>query len=298
MKNLFYILAVGILLVTFNACTGDDNNVGDSGPSIDFTTNPGAGFLTGDATLTGGVPINIKITGTKGDSPLKVLHINSKNGSGSEQHVDFTTMKVNGTAASSNPILILNASDKSGFTYTIEFPSESNSDTILYTVELEDEAGKTDDISFTITTNDIRITTLTNKKLTNSASPAGQGGIDLHTGNETGSTDPTAELAAGGNLLPSLDWSQQFSPASSETTIRKPGVGFSFDALTTKPNIQSEYNLGTDVNSPVTGKKDDVYLIKSGNFYWAVKITNIFLTPPFGQPNGDNLDHFVLTIKQ
>jgi hypothetical protein len=106
MKNLFYILAVGILLVTFNACTGDDNNVGDSGPSIDFTTNPGAGFLTGDATLTGGVPINIKITGTKGDSPLKVLHINSKNGSGSEQHVDFTTMKVNGTAASSNPILI------------------------------------------------------------------------------------------------------------------------------------------------------------------------------------------------
>ena len=297
MKNLFYFLAFGFIMLAFNACTGDDNNVGNSGPSIDFTTNPGPGFLDGDATLTGGVPINIKITGTKGDSPLKVLHIKSKKGSGSEQNVDFTNMKLNGAAASSNPILILNATEKNGFTYTVEFPSELNSDTILYTVELEDEAGKTDDISFTIITNDIRITTLTNKKLTNSASPAGQGGIDLHTGNETGSTDPTAELTAGGNF-PNLDWSQQFSAATSETTTRKPGVGFNFDALSTKPNIQSEYNLGSALNSPITGKKDEVYLIKNGNFYWAVKITNIFVTPPLGQPNGDNLDHFVLTIKQ
>ena len=88
MKNLFYFLALGFIMLAFNACTGDDNNVGNSGPSIDFTTNPGPGFLDGDATLTGGVPINIKITGTKGDSPLKVLHIKSKKGSGSEQNVD------------------------------------------------------------------------------------------------------------------------------------------------------------------------------------------------------------------
>lgn len=297
MKNLFYFLFAGLLATGIFSCTDDGTGDLVTGPSIDFTINPGAGYITGDATVNAGSTVKVKVTGTKGDNLLKTLTLTARKSGGSDQVVDFTKLKVNDQPGSANPILILDPADQNGLTYSFEWTADATAGETNYTFTLEDNAGNKDDISFKLTTRGMAISTLTGKKLTNSASPEKKGGINLYTGEETGSLDSTAVLSAEGNF-PNLDWSQQFRATNPNTTqIRKAKTGFNFDGLQNSVELVDAFSEGTPLSSPVTGEKDAVYIVRKDTYYWAVKITDIKLTPPLTM-GGDNLDHFVLTIKQ
>ena len=297
MKNLIYFLFAGLLVSGIFSCTDDGSGDLVTGPSIDFTLNPGPGFITGDAAVNAGSTVKVKITGTKGDNLLKTLTLTARKNGGSDEIVDFTKIKVNGQPGSANPILILDPADQNGLTYTFEWTAETTAGETNYTFTLEDNAGNKDDVSFKLTTRGMSISTLTEKKLTNSAAPAGFGGINLYTGAETGSLDSTAVLSAEGNF-PNLDWSQQFRATNPNTTqIRIAKAGFNFDGLLNSVELVDAFSEGTPQASPITGEKDAVYIVRKDNYYWAVKITDIKLTPPLTM-GGDNLDHFVLTIKQ
>lgn len=297
MKRGIKLFFAACLLFVMNSCTDDGSSDLTTGPSIDFALNPGSGYITGDASLKAGSPILVKIDGVKGDNPLKVFTVNFRKSGGANSPIELNVLKINGSPADANPKLILDATEKNRILYTLEWPSSSVMEEVVYTIVLEDEAGKKDDVSFKITTTGSQITTLTGKKLTNSASPAGQGGIDLFTGKEYGSMNDTSILSAEGNF-PNLDWSQQFRATNpGNTFIRKAKTGFNFDALVHNSELETAYNEASVLASPITGEKNAVYIVKRDSYYWAVKITNIFLTPPL-TGGGDNFDHFVLDIKQ
>ena len=301
MKKLLYFLSFISLSLFTNSCTDDpvDPVVGDNAPVLIFTLNPGTGFIDGDKTVEAGSTIKLKLDGTDSDKDLTSLHIESKNGSDTATHVPSSVILINGAPANGNPISIPSA-DGENLRYSIEFPTADVADTITYTFSLEDSKGYTDFVSFTIITTGTKAFELTGKKLSNASGPAGMGGIDLHTGNEVGSSDPTAELVDLGVINPVSDgtWKQHFKAATVETIIRKPLAGFDYSAVFNADAIKSAYDAGTNISNPnIVGNKDDVYLIKSGIFYWAVKITKVVVTPPLGM-GGDNLDYFELSIKR
>ncbi|MBK7230990.1 MAG: hypothetical protein IPH93_01615 [Saprospiraceae bacterium] len=296
MKNLFYYLLTGFLMIGLSSCGDDLIDDNATAPSIDFTTNPGVGFITGNTSANAGVNLKVKITGTKGTDLLRVLTLTSQKSGESEINVPITNLVKDGQAASSNPILIP-SSDQSGFTYTFEWPNSLEMGDVTYTFYLEDVNGRKDDVSFRVTTLGRGLSLITAKLLTNSASPAGRGGIDLYTGKEYGSTNDTSILSANGNL-PNLDWSQEFMATNpNNTVIRSAKAGLDFSSLSTTIDLENAYNEGTVLTGFIKGTIGAIYLVNKNNYIWAVTITDIVLTPPLPS-GGDNLDHFVLDIKQ
>lgn len=301
MKKLLYFLSFISLSLFTNSCTDDpvDPVVGDNAPVLIFTLNPGTGFIDGDKTVEAGSTIKLKLDGTDSDKDLTSLHIESKNGSDTAIHVPSSVILVNGAPANGNPISIPSA-DGENLRYSIEFPTADKADTITYTFTLEDSKGYTDIVSFTIITTGTKAFELTGKKLSNSAGPPGMGGIDLHTGKEVGSDSIVAELSDLGviNKVTDGTWKQQFKATNSETIIVKPLAGFDYNSVFNRDAIVAAYNAGTNISNPnIVGNKDDVYLVKRGSDYWAVKITKVVVTPPLGM-GGDNLDYFELSIKR
>ncbi|NOT38279.1 MAG: hypothetical protein HOP11_12980 [Saprospiraceae bacterium] len=291
MKNLMYLLLVGLFIVSINSCTEDPIDTTKVPPTIGFV--PTSGYITANETVDGGSTIKTKINATKGNSNLKLFTVTSKRASETaEKLVDFSTLKINGALANSNPTLILNQAQLSSFTYDIEFPTPVENDTITYYFEVEDENGEKDAASFVITTKDVRIKLISAAKLYNKQGPAGKGGLDLHTGASTGSMDATAELVDEGNNA-NLSYKGAFSPRSTETVIRT--TTQTWDNLNNELSIETAFNDGTAATLPVVAINNKVYVIKSGIFYFAIKINSIQDNPSttmFGD------DYIEMDIKQ
>ncbi|MBK9271139.1 MAG: hypothetical protein IPM48_06050 [Saprospiraceae bacterium] len=297
MKNLFYFMFCGLILLGMSSCGDDLGDDATTGPVIDFTSNPGAGYVTGNTSLDAGSTIRVKVSGTKGSSLLNTLTITSQKSGQSEVNIDISDLVKDGSPASANPLLILDASEQNSFNYTFEWKHTTEMVDVTYAFYLSDKAGRQDVLSFTVSTRGRAVRTITDSILTNSAGPVGTGGINLLTGAQTGSADSLAVLSANGNF-PNLDWSQQFRATNpNNTVIRRAASGLDFDALATTIDIENAYNNGTVLTGDITGQLNAVYLVNKNNYIWAVKITNIVLTPPLTM-GGDNLDHFVLDIKQ
>ncbi len=289
MKKLFYYLLPAILIFAIQSCTEDP--IDDIEPTLEFEA--GANYISANAIVDGGSRIKTKLKGLKGSSDLKTFSVfQKKSTETSNSLIDLSVLEINGQIASANPKLILDAAEKSSFSYEVSFPIPANQDTVVYTFELVDENGEKANKTFTIYTKDVRVTTLTAKRLYNAAGPLGRGGIDLHTGISTGSipSDPTTASAEIIDLG-TATWKMQFSPRdASETTIKF--VTESFDDLSSKSLIEDAFTGGNFIGTIISPKKNDVYVIKSGIFYFAIKITDIVAT------SNDNNDYFEMEIKQ
>ncbi|MEO6191154.1 MAG: hypothetical protein ABIO44_13140 [Saprospiraceae bacterium] len=291
MKKFYYLLLTSLVLIGINSCGTDPVDVP---PTIVFV--PGGSFITADASgISGGSTITTRIKATKGSSDLNILRILwRRNGQTEDSTVDATNLKINGLTANSNPLLILASSDLAGFTYTVSFPASSAADTITYYFQVEDKNKEKATVSFKIYTDENRISILLDKKLYNKDGPAGFGGIDLQTGNSTGSTDLSAELKDEGNGP--LEWMMQFSARNPvETTIRLVLAGTNFTDLNSKTDIVDAYDNGnmTTTASPSIGS---TYIVKSGIFYFAINIKDLYVQ--MGTGTGKNGDYFLMDIKQ
>lgn len=89
-------------MIGLSSCGDDLIDDNATAPSIDFTTNPGVGFITGNTSANAGVNLKVKITGTKGTDLLRVLTLTSQKSGESEINVPITNLVKDGQAASSN----------------------------------------------------------------------------------------------------------------------------------------------------------------------------------------------------
>ncbi len=289
--------------------------VDDAGESssvaVDITveSTPPTFSLNGPNAIT--VPVGlttIKVSATAGGARLNTISVQ-------EDGVDIDAARVstfNGADYDANPYTLLEA-DKDGFT---EAPLVMNTvtaegETHSYTITLEDEAGNREIVSFDITTEvtGTAITDAFSGILFNRAGPTGTGGLNLITGQGSGSSDPDSHIRDEGvntDLVPDVNWLQQISgingsviKAADTNTLPE---GFSFTNVQFKEEIEGAFDTGlslTETNDDgdlVTDRIEvgDLFLVRNGDNTFLIEIVEVNIVNTVAEPNGDN---YVINIK-
>lgn len=272
MKKLFYYLIPAIMIFAIQSCSEDPTD--DIEPTLVFVT--GANYITADATITTGSIITTKVKALKGSNNLtEFKSVQRRAGETTDTKVDISNYKINGTI-DQNPKLILASNELSGFEYEISFPASTIDEEITYTFILTDDKNQTASVSVKITTQAIK--TINAAKLFNKQGPVGKGGIDLHTGTSTGSMDASAELVdLGNNNDAKITYKNQFQARTNETIVK--ATSETWESLNSDANIQAAFNSGNNIGTVITAVKGNIYVIQSGIFYFAIKITDIVDDP-------------------
>ncbi len=256
------------------------------------------GGITSDVTLPNQTNFKVELNATKGGSPLSTLTVLEDNVAVDASRVRFGVDNdiTAATVASANPIGLID-DEKNGFNWFV-WVSSHDSGTKNYTFEIADEAGNVETLSLNITIQmQTAVAELTGKLLKNAGGPAGTGGIDLLTGNGTGSSDIAAHLKDEGidlNLPTSSNWLKNIS-AVNGATLRVPGADFpvdDFSAVEFAEDISIAFDNGTDVSSSGVVVIGDRFLVRSANnTTFLVLVTNIVET------TDNNDDFYELSIK-
>ena len=147
--SIFHVLGLAFLAMTFNACIEDPGT--DPGPGGLFDTPPELaivdeiGFISFDETVSANSDFNVKITVTRGDSPLNAFYLQQDG-----LEIESSRFLVNGELSGANPKLIV-GDDKEGFTWELTIRSHDTG-TSNYRFLVEDEAGETHSQSLNIST--------------------------------------------------------------------------------------------------------------------------------------------------
>jgi hypothetical protein len=157
MKTLLKFSLLSILaIIGFTSCeddltgggtgggTGGTGGGSDASPSTGLLTE--TGFVDFAATVMPQEAFSVRLQADRGDSPLSVLTITED-----DTTVDFSRITIDGSAASSNPIVLFDT-DKENFIKDITIVSQSGESTNTYVFRVEDEAGNFSTSSVTITT--------------------------------------------------------------------------------------------------------------------------------------------------
>lgn len=257
------------------------------------------GGLSADATLANPSNFKVELVATKGGSPLSTLTILED---GTE--VDASRIKFGAdndftlaTDFFSNPLDLVN-DEKDGFNWFV-WVNSHDAGTRTYTYRVTDESGASEDLTLDIS---IAVGTpvaeLSAKLLLNSAGDIGHGGINLLTGDETGSG-----VADGGHLkdegidlsLPNdQNWKKRISAIGSNV-LRTPGVDFPIDdfaAVQFSEEIQVAYANGDDIGVSAVITVGDRFLMEltTGEIVLFV-VTNI------SETTNNNEDSYELSIK-
>jgi hypothetical protein len=235
---LFKLFVIGGIMSLFLAsCGEDDIMVVETPPTIEFGS--GLDVLTGNANLILDESFKVNLIGRKGTANLRVLRVLEDN---VLVDVNRITFPFEGGA---NPLL-LNANPES-LDFTITIQSHDVISERTYSFVLEDVNGATNTISLKINVVGTAVTLL-DGVLFNQGGPVGRGGLDLDTGESTGSNDPKAKIRDEGIDLGrplASNWRQQISGANgSEVRYLKRGQyglaeNFSFDDIKIKEQMAS-----------------------------------------------------------
>ena len=308
----FFMFSLLVSMIAFTSCNSDDDpilgNPTVTPPSISLT--PGDKLISGDAEIEVGEDINIKLSLFKGDNSLRSFSI-MEDGT----NVAANRMIIDGGAVTSqNPFLLVGGA-ADGADYDITITTDAGIDEArIYTIEVEDEANETASVQFQVRV--VFVGTpldeeLTAKLLLNQGGGAGQGGLNLFTGEGTGTVGSDASSADAHIKDEGIDldkvaaenWIQRISGING-SEIRIPGAGnvegFSYETVATKEEIVEAFSAAdelTETNSdgelvtPIVNI-DDVFLVKNGENYWLLKVTNVNVT------DSNNDDSYEFSIKQ
>ena len=252
------------------------------------------GGFAADATLPSPTTFKVELAATKGGTPLSTLSVWEDG-----VEVDATRLRFGidndlalATDFPSNPLDLVN-DEKDGFNWFVWVMSQTEG-AKTYTFRVTDDLGEFEEISLIITISPV--TELSGKLLFNSSGDVGTGGIDLATGDGTGSSDPLADIRDLGNITTtSQDWVRKIAPTNG-SIFKTPSADFPADGFetTTYPSeIQTAFDAGTTISESeevIIGDRFLVQSINDGNIY-LVEVTNIIITTT------DNLDHYELKIK-
>jgi hypothetical protein len=313
----FILKTVGLVLLTgtliFNACTPDDGTDGggnDVAPQASLVAE--TGFISANSEVDAGSIFKVKLRTTPGTNQIKTVEI-------LEEGVKLATTRftINAGAITANNPFLITGTAKGGATYDIAIQASTNAqETKRYTFVITDDNNLTDEVTVDITTKGTLLEELTGKLLRNQDGPAGQGGLDLDTGESVGSVATStgnpaidtsykrAEINDEGNVSTSNStWRQVISPTNG-AAVRYIDKGklpetFSFETVKTQEEIVGAFDSGikfTAVGGDFESNKlveGDVFTVKTAdNRYFIIKVTKITVTA------GDNNDSYTFSIKK
>lgn len=140
------ILPLLLLIFIFAACEEDLGGIltQDEAPSTGIIAE--GGYVIGSATVETETAFKVKFSANSGTSNLKSVSIR-EDGS----LVDFSRIKINGSAVVANPILLFTP-DTEGFIWDVELISHTDEATKDYTFGVSDDLNLTSDVVVAITT--------------------------------------------------------------------------------------------------------------------------------------------------
>lgn len=133
--------------------------------------------------------------------------------------------------------------------------------------------------------------------LLNSGGPAGTGGLDLDTGEGTGSDDPESEIRDQGIDLEaeadSLNWIQRIAPiTANDVELAALSSEFDFEAVATRAAVAESFDEAATVDESDVVQVGDVFAVRRGTNHYLLLVTDVNVTPD------DNTDSYTFTIKQ
>ena len=254
--------------------------------------------LAADATLPNQSAFKVQLVATKGGSQLNTLTVLEDGIDVDPGRIRFGSMDDLSQASyfPTNPLDLVN-DEKDAFDYFVWVDSHADG-TKAYTYRVADETGASEELTLNISiATGTPVTELSAKLLLNADGPTGTGGINLLTGDGTGSG-----TADGGHIKDegidlsqpvASNWKKQIS-AVSGNTIKTPGLDFpvtDFNAVQFSEEIQIAFENGDDVTiaDAAVGDRFLVQLITGE--YVLIVVTNISETVD------NNEDFYELSIK-
>jgi len=322
MQKFFYqLLGVAFLTGTlfFSACSPEEDGGGDNDVAPQATLVAESGLISDNAEVAPGTTFVVKLRTTPGTSQIKTVTVLED---GVKLPFDRFTIKEGGTTiTTNNPFLVLGTS-KGGSIYELAIKAHTGINiTKKYTFEVADDNGRTDEVAVNITTKGTELVELTGKLLRNQDGPAGQGGLDLDTGESVGSIatmtgNPAidtsykrAEINDEGNVSnTNSTWRQIISPTNGAAVryIDKAKLpeNFSYENVKTLEEIIGAFDSGIKFKEVVVNGmivdfesnkvvEGDVFTVKTpDNRYFIIKVTKITVT------SNDNNDSYTFSIKK
>ena len=315
-KFQFLLLALTAVAFTFIATScGEDEEiiVVNDPPSLAFVADDANGlnapYPTADFEIQKDEAfVYVAIEGVQGTGALQSLTVTEDGVNVDAASLSFYDLRAAADVAANNPLLIT-GDNTTGFTWEIGIALDGTVGTRTFAFELVDENGEVATVSIAFSTFLAEVSTTLEGVLLNQAGPAGQGGLDLDTGNSTGTvgTDPSAadaEIKDEGinNLDPSVNWKQQIS-AINDAVIRIPGADFPEDfkfADVTKVDEIIAFYDGGDALPNVDGTGElvsdpvavgDIFFVNRGDTYYLLEVTEVNIVTT------DNSDNIVFDVK-
>lgn len=286
-RNLFVYTLLIAVVALFTACDNTTPEPVPVGPSV-VVTGPAA-----DTVFTDSVFI-ITVSATSGDVNLKSISVTENGTALAVERLTF-----DGFTAGSNPSPVVTGGE-TGFTYEVGITASSDAGTNTYEVIIEDVDGLTATETFDIVTEveiiETPVTERTVILLLNQAGPAGQGALDLETGNQSGTqaSDTEADIKDLGidlNLPNTTNWKQQISNFNG-SDLRVPAAGLVYDEVTSVEGVLAAYEAGQSITESDKVVVGDLFLVKTAddNIY-LLNTVNIRVT------GNDNADSYEFSVK-
>ncbi len=234
----------------------------------------------------------INADATRGGSPLNQLAIYEDG----VLVTDLTRLRCDNVEFDANPVTLKTA-DKEGFTAKEILIRTHEPATKVYTIEVIDEAGDRESFEITIQTG-TEAGVINNAVLTNRTnSGLLTGGLDLSTGNPTGTTSAMGNNMADATIRDrgndgSGEWYRSITSING-SEIRTPFSTIDFNALTKREEILSQFNLGNTITNSDPILVGDIFLVKRLDNYFIIQAVEVNETPV-----GDQDDNIVFNIKQ
>ncbi len=295
----------------FDVEIADDMSL-TSAVTVTVTTAASPPTLTGAAPMTfeivEGSKNGFKLTGTKGTGQLTSIEVRQNS-----ELVDPANLEWEGVNMMSmgNPFA-LTGTELDGFedvSLFVTLPMEVGS--FVYTFILEDEFGSRDSTSYNVTTT-ISGTPIEMREdvLLNAAGPQGTGGLDLDTGESTGTgsvSGAEAEIIDNGinnDLTADVNWIQTISCINGATmkyvVAAADGIpeGFTFEGVQVKEELEGLFTANTggiidDSNSSSIVQPGDTFIVQKGTQYWLITAKEVNVRGD----EGDNSDNYVFDVK-
>lgn len=265
---------------------------------LSFGFEAANGGFAADVTLSAPSTFKVELLATKGGSPLSTLSVWEDGVEVDAGRLRFGAINdlSQATYFFSNPLDLVN-DEKDGFDWFVWVDSH-NDGTKAYTYRLTDESGASEDLTLNISiATGTPVAELSAKLLLNSAGPAGTGGINLLTGDGTGSG-----VSDGGHLKDegidlsqptAQNWKKQISGIGNNV-LRTPGLDFpvnDFAAVQFSEEIQVAFENG-DATTVADAAVGDRFLMQlTTGEYVLIVITNI------NETTDNNDDYYELSIK-
>lgn len=300
MQKLFLRFAGLALLsstIFFTSC-GDDiiDPTNPLAPDLRFVIE--AGLLSGDAELFPNEAFSVKISALKGDNPLQSVRV-EKNGTA----LATSLFTIDGGAITSNNPFLITGADQNGATYTITITNDGTvGQSNTYKFIVSDDKQNTDDVSLTITTVQVPVTsTPLNVSFTavvvNNADGPNQGGLDLDAGTTVPAASTISELRDKGiNLaLPAAqNWIQRIEPRNG-ADLRLPNLmqleNFTFASADSREILSAAWDTGTNLTESPVLATGTLFMIKKGDAFYLIRTTAVNVT------TNNNLDTYTFDVK-